>query len=476
MALESFLQDKIEKSFKFEPTDSQRELFKTLASFVTFEDSDILVINGYAGTGKTSAISAFVSSIKEFKMPYILMSPTGRSAKVLSAYSGEKAVTIHKQIYRQKSMGDGLGLFSLDINKHKSTFFIVDEASLISVSNNNAQSHFGSGDLLDDLVNYVRSGVDNKLIIIGDNAQLPPIGFDRSPALDINYLSKYGNVLFIELKDVVRQSLKSGILHNATILRESIEKGDDNLTPQLNIENFADIEKIRGDQLIETLNNAFEKYGIDDTVVLCRSNKRANRYNAGIRSAILCREERLCRGDKLMIVKNCYQFLDEIEELDFIANGDVAELLKIGKFEDRYGLEYAEAVFRFPDYNDVEITAKVILDTLESEAPALTNEQQRALYEGVYADYDNYKTKRKRISAVREDVYFNALQIKYASAITCHKSQGGQWSVVFIDNAFWGDNISLDDKKWLYTALTRAVKQVYLVNFSDKMFKNSNNL
>lgn len=272
------------------------------------------------------------------------------------------------------------------------------------------------------------------------------------------------------MKDVVRQSVESGILHNATIVRESIEKGNDNIFPKLRIDGFSDIEQIRGDQLIETLNNMFDKYGIDDTVVLCRSNKRANRYNAGIRSSILNREERLCRGDKLMVVKNCYQFLDDIEELDFIANGDVAELMSIGKYEERYGLEYAEATFMFPDYNNVEIKAKIILDTLESEAPALTSEQQKALYEGVYADYDNYKSRRKRISAVKEDPYFNALQIKYASAITCHKSQGGQWSAVFIDNAFWGEGLSLDDKKWLYTALTRGVKQVYLVNFNKKLF------
>lgn len=469
MSVESFLSEKIANNFGFEPTASQKRLFETLSSYATSGESDILLINGYAGTGKTSSIASFIAALKEFKIPYLLMSPTGRSAKVLSAYSGEKAVTIHKQIYRQKSMKDGVGLFSLDINKNKSTFFIVDEASLISVSNS-GQALFGSGDLLDDLITYVRSGIDNKLIIIGDNAQLPPIGFDRSPALDLNYLSKYGDVLYVEMKDVVRQSVESGILHNATIVRESIEKGNDNIFPKLRIDGFSDIEQIRGDQLIETLNNMFDKYGIDDTVVLCRSNKRANRYNAGIRSSILNREERLCRGDKLMVVKNCYQFLDDIEELDFIANGDVAELMSIGKYEERYGLEYAEATFMFPDYNNVEIKAKIILDTLESEAPALTSEQQKALYEGVYADYDNYKSRRKRISAVKEDPYFNALQIKYASAITCHKSQGGQWSAVFIDNAFWGEGLSLDDKKWLYTALTRGVKQVYLVNFNKKLF------
>lgn len=471
MALSDFLVEKMQKRLGFTPTEDQDNLFDRLSSFVSQgEGGDILIINGYAGTGKTSAISAFVKTLDEFKIKFKLLAPTGRAAKVIAGYSGYPAYTIHKQIYRQKSMAEGFGHFTLDINKNSNTFFIVDEASLITV-NNSSNAHFGSGDLLDDLITYARSNQNNKVIFLGDNAQLPPIGFDRSPALDPIFMSKYGDTEYIELKSVVRQDRLSGILHNATLVRYSIEDGDDQAFPNLK-DGFDDIERISGGELVEMLNQAIERYGAEEVIVLCRSNKRANRYNSGIRSNIFFREEQLVKGDKLMVVKNCYQFLEEIEELDFIANGDVAELVKISGYEERYGLHFANAILSFRDYNNVEIRAKVILDTLESETPALTPEQQKMLFEGVYADYDNYKTKRKRLSAVREDLFFNALQIKYASAITGHKSQGGQWKCVFIDNAFWREEISTDEKKWLYTALTRAIERVYLVNFNKKFFED----
>ena len=300
-----------------------------------------------------------------------------------------------------------------------------------------------------------------------------PIALERSPALDMSYLQNYGYVESVSMTSVVRQSLDSGILYNATILRKLIKEveecgyfqgGLSDVLASFNL-NFEDVFSINGGDLIESISDSFDKFGMDETVVLCRSNKRANRYNGGIRSSILYREERLSRGDKLMVVKNCYNFLKDVKEMDFIANGDVAELMRIHNYEKRYGLTFADAVLSFPDYKDIEIDAKIVLDTLESETPSLSKEQQNALYEGVYLDYEHISTKKKRNEAVREDPFYNALQIKYASAITCHKSQGGQWDSVFVDNPFWKDEVTLDDLKWLYTAMTRGVKRVYFVNF-----------
>ena len=472
MGIAQFFSDKLRQHLGYPPTPCQERLFDTLADFaVQYDTCDLLLVSGYAGTGKTSAIAAFVKTLKELQYRYVLLAPTGRSAKVLSGFTGEKAWTIHKHIYRQKSIRDGVGEFDLNFNKAKDTFFIVDEASLISVDTNASGGLFGSGDLLDDLIRFVRSGVDDKLIIIGDRGQLPPIGLDRSPALDEAYMSRYGTLRTASLTTVVRQAAESGILTNATIVRRLIEAGLAE-TPKLRLEGFDDVERVDGSQLIEVLGDAVGRYGLDDIVVLCRSNKRANRYNAGIRASVLYREERLSRGDKLMVVKNCYQFLENIPDLDFIANGDVAQLVKISRYEERYGLHFAEAVLSFPDYNDVEITAKIVLDTLESEQPSLDAAQQRALYEGVNADYADVRGARKRYQKVREDLYYNALQIKYATAITCHKSQGGQWRCVFIDNPFWKE-ITLDDLKWLYTAITRGVEKIFFVNFRDEFFQTS---
>ncbi len=474
MAVEQYLKEKMVRYLKFAPTACQDALFEKLASFIVSDpDRWLMLINGYAGTGKTTSISAFISLLKELKEKYVLLAPTGRSAKVLANYTGTSAKTIHKQIYRQKSLKDGVGQFSLDLNKHRDTFFIVDEASLITIGGGfgGGTSYFGSGDLLEDLVTYVKSNEGNKLILMGDPAQLPPIGMDKSPALDPDYLREYSeDVEECWLKSVVRQEQESGILYNATLLRREIEEDNDTV-PQLGVEGFEDIKRIAGGELIETLSDSIDRYGLDEVVVLCRSNNRANRYNLGIRQSVLFREEQLTKGDKLMIVKNCYQFLENIPELDFIANGDVAQLEKIGKYEERYGLHFAHATLSFADYNNVEIDAKIILDTLTSTTPALSSEQQKELFNQVFEDYDNITTKRKRVEAVREDQYFNALQIKYATAITGHKSQGGQWKCVFIDNPFWAEEITLDEKKWLYTAITRGVEKVYLVNFKDGFFR-----
>ena len=470
MGVSQFFAERLRHHLGYPPTSCQERLFDTLSAFaVQYETCDLLLVSGYAGTGKTSAIAAFVKTLKELHYRYVLLAPTGRAAKVLSGFTGEKAWTIHKHIYRQKSVHDGVGEFQLDFNKAKDTFFIVDEASLISVDTASSGGIFGSGDLLDDLVRYVRSGVDDKLILIGDRGQLPPIGLDHSPALDEGYLARYGTLRTAHLDTVVRQAAESGILTNATILRRLIEANRVE-TPKLRLAGFDDVERVSGGELIEKIADAVGRYGLDDIVVLCRSNKRANRYNAGIRSSVLYREERLTKGDKLMVVKNCYQFLEDTPELDFIANGDVAQLVKLSRHEERYGLHFAEAVLSFPDYNDVEIKAKVVLDTLESEQPSLSAEQQRALYQGVSEDYADERNARKRYQKVREDLYYNALQIKYATAITGHKSQGGQWPCVFIDNPFWKE-LTLDDLKWLYTAVTRGVEKIFFVNFKDEFFE-----
>ena len=461
----------------YEPTPCQDRMLRDVGEFVTSDDSDILVVNGYAGTGKTTALAAVIASLTGMHVPCVLLAPTGRAAKVLSSYAHRPAFTVHKHIYRQKSVGsDGFGQFSLSPNKAKDTLFVVDEVSLVGIEEVQRQSStaFGTGNLLEDLVRFVRSGADCRLILVGDAAQLPPVGLDCSPALSKAYMEGFGGVRFSELTTVVRQAQESGILRNATMLRERISEssGDEIFEDlKLDVRGFDDVERLSGGELIEKISDAYAHYGEDETVILCRSNKRAIRYNLGIRATVLFKEERLVRGDKLMIVKNCYQFLEDVDELDYIANGDIARLESIKHFEERYGLHFADAVLSFPDYGDIEVNAKLCLDTLESESASLTYEQQNALYNGVSADYADRGSKKKIWEAVREDRYFNALQIKHAEAITCHKSQGGQWRCVFIDCPFWQEGQTLDDLKWLYTALTRAVEKVYLVNFKDRFFE-----
>ena len=470
-----FLYHEFLRRLPYEPTPCQDALMRDIGEFLTSDEGDILVVNGYAGTGKTTVLAAVVSTFTDLKTPCILMAPTGRSAKVLSGYTGRPASTVHKQIYRQKSHGDdGFGQFSLAPNKAKNTLFIVDEVSLIGIEAGERQSTavFGSGNLLEDLILYMRSGVDCRMILVGDSAQLPPVGLDRSPALSEEYMSGVGGVRFSELRTVVRQQADSGILVNATHLRELLEEDCEIPLDELGltVTGLDDVRRLSGGELIETLTDAYARYGEDETIVLCRSNKRANRYNAGIRAQVLFREERLVREDKLMIVRNCYHFAEELEGTDYIANGDICKLVRISHYEDRYGLHFADARLLFPDYQDQEIVAKVLLDTLDAESASLTYEQANALYQGVSEDYAHLSTKKKRYDAVREDPFFNALQLKYANAITGHKSQGGQWRCVFIDNPFWQDFLTPDDLKWLYTALTRAVEKVYLVNFKNELF------
>ena len=441
MGSSDFLYERFRKAFRYEATECQDRLLRDIASFLTWDDGDIMVVNGYAG---------------------------------------KPAYTIHKHIYRQRSVGDdGFGQFNLFPNKAKDTLFVVDEVSLIGLDGGERQSSaaFGSGNLLDDLISFVRNGAGCRLLMIGDAAQLPPVGHEYSPALSEDYMSRFGGVCFSELTTVVRQGAESGILYNATMLRTVIAEdyaSGGGLFPtdtlELSADGFADVERIGGGELLEALSDAFDRYGEDETIVLCRSNKRANRYNAGIRGAVQYKEERLVRGDRLMVVKNCYHFTEGIEKLDYIANGDIAELVGIGHYEERFGLHFADARLCFPDYDDLEIEAKVCLDTLDSESASLTWEQQNALYQGVMEDYQSLSTKKKRYDAVKADPFYNALQLKYANAITCHKSQGGQWKCVFIDNPLWQEEFGVDDYKWLYTAITRAVEKVYLVNFKDEYF------
>lgn len=463
----------------YEATAGQAALLREAAAFAAGGGDGVLMVNGYAGTGKTTAIAAMVAVLGEFDRPCVLLAPTGRSAKNLALYARHPASTVHKCIYRQRAVNEeGVGLFNLGLNRHRDTLFIVDEVSLIgTAASDGAAAQFGTGDLLADLLAFVRSGPGCGLVLVGDSAQLPPVGLDCSPALSPQYLGTLGGVREVELTEVVRQKRESGILENATRLRRLLVEGRSSSFPRSRLglvtDGFTDVERLCGADFTETLSDAYARYGEENTIVLCRSNKRANRYNAGIRAMVLYREERLVKGERLMVVKNCYHFSEEVEEMDYIANGDLAELVSIRNFEERYGLHFADATLAFPDYGVDGLKAKVCLDTLEAEAASLTYAQQQQLYRGVWEDYAHIRGRRKRYEAVREDPYYNALQLKYAAAVTCHKSQGGQWACVFIDNPFWQEELAAEDLKWLYTALTRAVEKVYLVNFKEDVFQIS---
>jgi len=454
------------------PTDDQSSALKKIAGYICDNNNDIIfLMTGYAGTGKTSVISSIVKTLDLLRMRSVLLAPTGRAAKVLASYAGRPAFTIHKKIYRQKSSRDGLGSFSLDRNLHKDTFFIVDEASMVSNSSGDS-SLFGSGRLLDDLIEYVYSGTECKLILVGDTAQLPPVGSTLSPALDPSSLSEYGfGLISCELKQVVRQSETSGVLMNATRVR--LQVAESNLVhPSIDCLNFKDTIRITGEELIDDISTAYGTCGMEGTIIVVNSNKQANRYNQGIRNRIFFREEEISTGDMVMVVKNNYSILDEDEDgAGFIANGDIAEVRKIKKFEERYGFRFADMVLKFPDYN-LETEAKVMMDVLHLDTPALPSDKNKELYQNILADYINIKTRRKQFEAVKKNPYFNALQIKFAYAVTCHKAQGGQWERVFIDQGMFNRNeITIDYLRWFYTALTRSTDKVYLVNFSEDWFK-----
>lgn len=456
----------------FQPTINQKKIIESLADYISDDDlSKIFLLNGYAGTGKTTLISALVAALKELGMHSILLAPTGRAAKVLSRYSGEKALTIHKQIYREKTNASYESKFSLNINRNKGAIFIVDEASMLSAGSGFEQNIFGSGSLLEDLISYVRSGSNCRLILVGDGAQLPPVGEEYSPALNVDEMSQYGDVVYELMDEVVRQSQTSGILFNATLVRCMLERNIIEV-PRFEMK-FEDVQAVQGSEFLELLQDCYDRYGRDETIVITRSNKRANRYNEGIRRNVLFAEEELESGDMLMVVKNNYYYTERLEDcpMSFIANGDTARLERLRREEELYGFRFATAQLSFGDYDDTEIECKILLDTLKSESPSLTREESQKLFYEVEQDYTDTASKIKRFKQIRENPYFNALQIKFSYAVTCHKAQGGQWKAVFIDRCLFGDEpMTRDMLRWLYTAITRATERVYFVNFDERFF------
>ena len=450
----------------YEPNREQTMLIASLSFFCINQESEsLLLINGYAGTGKTSLTGALVRALADFGKKTVLLAPTGRAAKVFSEYSGHSAFTIHRKIYRQKSFSPEYGNFLLAENKHVDTFFIVDEASMIP--NASAEGAvFGTGRLLDDLIHYVYSGVRCHLILLGDNAQLPPVGFTDSPALSVEQLRSYGlKVYETQLTLIARQNEGSGILRNATLLRNNMSCRENLVKPVLHLSEYNDIEVLSGEYMSETISDCYDRDGLNETIVITRSNKRATMFNAGIRNQILYREDELVSGDMLLVAKNNYFWSEQYEELDFIANGDVARVSRVRGTHKMYGFRYADVTLEFPDHNNIEVDAKVILDGLFSDSPALSREQSERLFTEIYAELEG--DKRTRYKALKQNPYFNALQVKYAYTVTCHKAQGGQWKNVFIDMGYIPEDAftSLDFYRWLYTAITRARSHVYLINF-----------
>lgn len=470
--INKYLTSQIKLNFPFVPTVEQENSLEKIVDFIiSGSDRMVFMLCGYAGTGKTTLIAALVRTLAQLQRRTVLLAPTGRAAKVFSSYSGMSAYTIHKCIYRQKSIVDST-VFTLSENRHRNTLFIVDEASMIS---NDGGSGFGSGALLDDLVEYVYSGDGCRMLLLGDTAQLPPVGELLSPALSPEYLRTLMlDVVRVEMTQVMRQNEDSGILHNATMLRNIISNGGNGYLPAVVFDGFHDVCRVSGEELIETIEGCYGDVGIEDTIILCRSNKRANIYNEGIRRRILYREDELARGDILMVVKNNYYWRDELakedksllEKLDFIANGDVARVVRVHGVEEMYGFRFADVTLSLIDYEECELDVKIMLDTLVSESPSLTREQNERLFAAVSEDYADIRSKRKRMEELRRNPYYNALQVKYGYAVTCHKAQGGQWKRVFIDQGFvMADGFTVDYYRWLYTAFTRAAERLYLVNW-----------
>ena len=482
MAISDDLGALIRENFDHNPTKEQEKAIFMLSDFLLSRERDsVFLLKGYAGTGKTSLLAALVRTMQQLQQRVMLLAPTGRAAKVLSSYAGTFAYTIHRKIYRQKSITD-MDVFQNDINLQQDTLFIVDEASMIA---NDAHDNtvFGSGRLLDDLMHYVYSCEGCRLVLVGDTAQLPPVGEEESPALSRTMLEGYGmEVTELQLTQVVRQLEESGILWNATMLRSLIQNDEMFEFPKLRGKTFPDVKALPGEELIEALEQSYRKYGTDGTIVVTRSNKRANIYNNGIRARILDHEEELSSGDLIMVAKNSY-FWTEREQsangvasdtMAFIANGDIAVVRRLRNERSFYGFRFADAILEFPDYDNREMEVTVLLDTLQSEAPALTRQQQEALFNGVWEDYPELTNRRDRMKRLRQDPYYNALQIKYAYAVTCHKAQGGQWEHVYIDQGYITEEMLTPDYfRWLYTAITRATEQVYLVNWPDSALSDA---
>ena len=462
------LKYRIVQALGLPPTPEQGQALDVFTQFMTDRsDQVVMILRGSAGTGKTTLAGAIVKAMAALKQKLILLAPTGRAAKVFSLYAGHAAYTIHRRIYRQKSVGD-LSSFNLNDNLNRDTLFVVDEASMIA-NLGLGESAFGSGCLLDDLMQFVYNGQNCRLLLIGDRAQLPPVGEEESPALSAHVLRGYGMQVYeTDLNQVLRQSEDSGILWNATMIRGAWreKRGESIVLPRIRFQGFADIQVVTGDELIETLSSSYYHVGMDETIVITRSNKRANIYNQGIRNMVLDRDEELCRGDLLMIVKNNYFWTEGAKEIPFLANGDRAVVQRVRHVHELYGFRFAEVTMTLPDYDDYELTATVCLDTLTTEAPALTREQQEQLYQAVMEDYADITQKTERIKKLKSDRYYNALQVKFSYAVTCHKAQGGQWAHVYLDQGYMTDDMLTPDYiHWLYTAFTRATGMLYLVNW-----------
>lgn len=473
------LKYKILQQFGFPPTQEQAHALEVFAEFLTDRDPHaVMILRGSAGTGKTTLSGAIVRTLKEIRQKVMLLAPTGRAAKVFSLNSGSPAYTIHRRIYREKSFSGVEGQFNLNDNLYTDTLFMVDEASMIANMGLGGMS-FGSGCLLDDLVHFVYQGRNDRLLLIGDKAQLPPVGEEESPALHAAMLEGYGLKAYeCDLNEVLRQSEESGILYNATMIRQMITHDDITQLPKIHFAGYSDIKQMPGSELIEALADSYHHVGLDDTIVVTRSNKRANIFNQGIRNMVLDREEELSQGDILMIVKNNYYWMEEERKSNnklqsneipaFLANGDRAKVLKVRRRIDLYGFRFATLLLQFPDYGNYELEATVLLDTLTSEAPALTHEQQEQLFHQIEEDYQDIPLKADRMKAIRQDQFFNALQVKFAYAVTCHKAQGGQWAHVYVDQGYMTDDmLNPDYIHWLYTAFTRATEMLYLVNWPE---------
>lgn len=453
------------RNFPFDPTADQMHALDVFERFMTDSDERcVMILRGSAGTGKTSLASVIVRTLLDLQYKISLLAPTGRAAKVFSLNSGQPAATIHRSIYRERTFAGLDGKFNLNANLYRNRLFLIDEASMISLTSVN--STFGSGCLLDDLIQFVYNERNCRMLLIGDKAQLPPVSEAESPALRTDVLAAYGlKVYECDLNEVLRQSQDSGILYNATIIRQMITHDQATALPKIRFKGFADISIVPGDELIESLSTSYAEVGIDETMVITRSNKRANIFNQGIRNMVLGREEELTTGDMLMVVKNKYKE-KQAEGLSFIANGDRAIVRSVRNVRELYGFRFADVTLSFPDYDNTEEDMIVILDTLTTEAPALTHEQNEQLFQQVLADYADVPLKSDRMKKIREDDYYNALQVKFGYAITCHKAQGGQWAHIYLDQGYMTDEMLTPDYiHWLYTAFTRATEHLYLVNW-----------
>lgn len=467
--ISDFFLDKIKQNFPFEPTSQQQVALEKIVHFLFLQKEETLfLLRGYAGTGKSSLLGALVKTMTEFKQKTVLLAPTGRAAKVFSSYANHPAFTIHKKIYRQQKFAGDFGSFGLMDNLHKDTLFIVDEASMIS-NNGLDSSFFGTGRLLDDLIHYVYSGENCRLLLIGDSAQLPPVMEDDSPALQTAVLEGYGLEMHeAMLSQIVRQAESSGILFNATNIRNALNEGNTEAYPKLILNDFPDIVRINGEDLIDEISSAYDREGLENTMIISRSNKRSNIYNQGVRNRILYREEELSAGDMLMITKNNYHWTENVEGVDFLANGEIVEILRVRREQELYGFRFRDVLVRSVDY-DIELEIKILMDTLYSDAAGLTRERSEELFLNILEDYSDISTRPAKMKKLKTDPFYNAVQVKFAYAVTCHKAQGGEWNTVFLDLGYISeDHLGINFYRWLYTAITRAGKKLYLVNLPDE--------